>query len=347
MHSSALKDKINSSLLGMTDWAKAYALGVQPQQASATSTTFRNDGSSENFNEPDKAIMFFYNTYDILNQLIGLYLAKFRHELLFTPINQKSLEVAFKLGDALFTCFSDLPNFRLRSVIKYVLKACLYGIVDKGMIEKSFVVVRANEMLLEYFLPNILARISEQNKQFAELNAKNNDENVLAGSQNIESQIIEENQLTLMCRDVLDLIRTFISTTGVASSKGGESTSDLAIDDDQNYNQLEDMEGAAAKDAQNPGAIKISELAVCLLRQNKVIYQSVVIMLFDGLNWPDSYCCLRLVKIGIDLFERFPVSDRDASASTEQFVLFLNAQITEQIFKWCLCALQTHGEHDF
>ena len=191
VHSSDLKDKVNASLLVMTDSAKAVALGKeQSAGAGLNATSAGGTPESSMSNEPDKAIMFFFNTYDTLNQLLGLYLVKYKNELLFAPLNQQSLDLTTKLGDAIFTCFSEIPNFRIRSIIRYVLKSCLMSKVDKSVIEKNLLVVKINEMLLEYFFPNIFQRISQTNRVYAELNAKTNNENILNQATESEGKCI-------------------------------------------------------------------------------------------------------------------------------------------------------------
>ena len=53
--------------------------------------------------------------------------------------------------------------------------------------------------------------------------------------------------------------------------------------------------------------------------------------------------------MGLTLFEKFPISyvnyDETMTMTSLTFSLFLNAQITEHLFKCCLTALQIHGEH--
>ena len=155
VHSSDLRGQVNWHLLAMTDSAKATALG--------------KEGAShkEDTTEPDKALMFFFNTYETLAQLIGLLLVKYRGELLFAPLNETRLALSRKLGDAMFTCFSELPNFRVRAVVRYMLRACLVNKIERSAVETSMCVCHTNEMLLEYFFPSVFARISETNRVLA------------------------------------------------------------------------------------------------------------------------------------------------------------------------------------
>lgn len=278
--------------------------------------------------------MFVYNTYDTLNQLIALYISKFKKELLLVDIssNQSYLDFLYKFGDALFTSLNDLPNFRVRYLIRYVLKSCLTSIsFDKELIiiHKNSFILKLNELILEYFLPSIFARINQSNKIFNQ----RNEDNYLNMNKELQNQIIEENQYILMCRDLVDLVRNFLNF-----SQTGESKTDETTEEEQNQEML--VENVLAKDSQSG---QISELAIYLLKNNKIIYQSIILCLFDGLNWPDSYCCVRLLRLSQNFLDKYPIVDQPIAG--DQFALFLNDQISEKIFTCCLTALQLHGEH--
>ena len=104
------------------------------------------------------------------------------------------------------------------------------------------------------------------------------------------------------------------------------------------------MENRSAKETTSSQS-QLSELAISLLQSSKVIYQTLILLISDGLNWPDSLCCIRLVHIGSSLLERFPITSIPLHATSSSFALYLNAQIAQQVFTCCLTALQIHGEH--
>lgn len=104
------------------------------------------------------------------------------------------------------------------------------------------------------------------------------------------------------------------------------------------------MENRPSKEATSSNQSQLSELAISLLQTNKVIYQTMILLISDGLNWPDSMCCVRLAQIGLSLLDRFPITSSELS-SRESFSLYLNPQIAQQYFTCCLAALQMHGEH--
>jgi len=60
------------------------------------------------------------------------------------------------------------------------------------------------------------------------------------------------------------------------------------------------------------------------------------------LNWSDSYCCIRLARIIITLFENISIN---TATDDKKLVIYLNDQIGEQLFRSCLLANQLHGEH--
>lgn len=87
---------------------------------------------------------------------------------------------------------------------------------------------------------------------------------------------------------------------------------------------------------------QFNELALNLIQTNKAIFQTIVLLISDGLNWSDSLCSFRLMQIGSSLLERFPIT---STASPSSFSLHLDTQIAQQFFTCCLSALQIHGEH--
>jgi exportin-5 len=307
---------INRNYLGMTDAAKMTALGMQ-QSVPQASIISENDS--------EKILMFTYNLYDTLNQIIGLYLSKFKQELLM--VQSDDLSVIYKIGKVVFGSWTHLPNFRIRSTIRYILKPLLMHNFDKEMVTKRVHLVRMNETFLEHFLPAILTRINETNKANAVMKSADKNDDPVA----IQEQIVEENQFVLMCRETVDLIKTLCSFTADISN----TSSNTSKHDDIETDEMDEM--SADQQANEPLATlavwNTSELAQYLISNNRIFFQSLILCVFEGLNWPDSYCCFRLVRVGITLFEKF------------QSLFNLSAQMSEQTFRCCLCALQIHGEH--
>jgi hypothetical protein len=183
VHSNELRVSVNQSILAMTDAAKATTLGKEGNVAANNGVANLQSQQQSDFNEPDKANMFFFNTYDTIAQLLGLFMSKYKHELLLSPWSQTAFEVFSRLGEAMFTCFEQLPNFRVRSIVRYILKSCLISsTATSRVVENNFCVVKANEMFLEYFLPSVFSRISQANRILAESQANNNNDNGVDGN---------------------------------------------------------------------------------------------------------------------------------------------------------------------
>lgn len=168
-----------------------------------------------------------------------------------------------------------------------------------------------------------------------------------------------------MSREVCDLMKLFLfpSNTMVKSdplvststaSHMQQSTSasaDQPIHTDDNLMDNAEDELSLTKqptvDKEDTNNI-LSDMAVSLLKHNKNIYQSTLLLLFEGLTWPDSYCCARFVRMSLALFEKYRLSYEAVcvdESMNSPFVIVLNAPISEHLFKCCLSALQTHGEH--
>lgn len=91
LHSSA---KVNPAILAMTESIKSVVInssagGSQKKHA-------QNDLATEQ--QADKVLMFICHMYDTLNQLIGLYLSKFKSELLLMELNDYGQEFIYKVG---------------------------------------------------------------------------------------------------------------------------------------------------------------------------------------------------------------------------------------------------------
>ena len=159
------------------------------------------------------------------------------------------------------------------------------------------VVVRANEMFLEYFLPCLLARITETNKLYASQNERDDYDAAAAGgggdlSEAMRNQIVDENIFSIMCRDFVDLLKTFFDLKSV-NCPPSTKDHDTSEHDEQMNDEMASV--TAGSTASSAPANTMSDLAVHLLQTNKTIFQTVILCLFEGLSWPDSYCCSRLV----------------------------------------------------
>jgi hypothetical protein len=186
-----------------------------------------------------------------------------------------------------FSIAKKVPDFRMRQIIRYTLKSGLSFNIKSEYIEKNYVLVKLNELLLEYFLPSVLTKINikikhlkslkdENSSQYLECNA--NSESV--ASSNIQAQIIEENQFVLMCRDVVELLRLFLNVS-VGSGLNGEGVDEFGASGVDRGEDMEEEKSGRVEN-QNPNQIVLSELAGHLLKKNKVIFQATILLLFEG-----------------------------------------------------------------
>ena len=313
LHSNEIHTHLFSvEYIEMTDAAKILALGLNTQ----TTQTHTQLGAESN----EKTQMFIYNSYDILSQLIALYLIKFKNELLMTTTTENNYELIVKFGDALFSNFTQLPDFRVRYIVRYVLKACVNFQFKVDQAGLNLLGVKLAETMLEFFLPSILTRVTEKVKCMQSRGDLKDQEDL--NSVNIQNQIIEENQFTLLCRDIVELLKELLINIKESDE-----------DDEQNESSNEDGKINPVGETS-----QISDLAIHLFKNNRIVFQSVILVLFEGINWPDSQCCLRLVRLGTCLLE-------SSQLGIDNLRSCLNDGVGEQMFKYCLNALQLHGEH--
>jgi exportin-5 len=381
IHSSSLRHVINKEYLDMTDSAKQMILGTtfdafflsvkiilfsnqncflffsgsqgyEKHAQNQPSSSLSDLIASNNSDNVDRIVMFVYNTYDTLNQTIALYLLKFKNELFLTELNQSSLDFIYRFGDSIFTNFAELPTFRVRSLIRYTLRTCLMcsaNFNDKNLLNKNLTILKLNQVLLEYFIPAILTKVNDLNKYYSSLKTSEQLGEPTGRSRTeneaINNQIIEENQFVLLCRDVIDFLRALFTNTHLAAQASDNDNE--ANENDENNEMMTETNANSSRDSlPNQAHVnlhQINDLAVYLLKSNKIIYQSVLLLLFDGLNWSDSLSCSKLARICLTFFETFPIST--ITENQQQFSIYLNEQIAEQIFTSTLTSLQLHGEH--
>lgn len=334
LHASA---RINKDYLDMTDNIKTLVLGMQQEKHALNAPVLNAMDPNDN---PEKTLMFIYNTYDTLNQLIGLYLVKFKQQLLLVAAPPAD-EFICRFGESLMACFTQLPDFRIRSLLKYVLKVCVTVVnFDKETLGKNLLITRLNQVLLEYVLPSILSRITDTNRLQASLKLAN--EQAPADNETLKNQIIAENQFVLMCREFAEFIRVLFNFNNQQQQQQQQQANSSTNEMDEMTNQPDENESAIGP--QPSADAQFNELIIHLLKTNKIIYQTLILCLFDGLTWPDSYCCLKFVKLAQSLIEKYSIASENAIMS-DQFSIQLNAQASERIFTLCLSALQVHGEH--
>jgi hypothetical protein len=111
IHSGDLSSLVRTEYLGMTEAAKVMALGMNQQgTSSAINVNIQHEmgkDSLDSNNCADKTLMFFYNVYETLNQIIPLYFQKFKNELLLVESSEYNLQFVHKLGESLFSNFNE------------------------------------------------------------------------------------------------------------------------------------------------------------------------------------------------------------------------------------------------
>jgi hypothetical protein len=267
----------------------------QQQQKDDQQAANKNIELSDTQYDTDRMQMFIFNSYDTLNQLISLYFSKFKYELFFVELT--NTDIVYMFGDSLFSSFNTLPDYRLRLQIRYVLKSLIESYTDTAFHNsKCSLALKLIEVLLEYFLPTMLQNLNEKNKIYLKLNEEGNDDAVLCGGDNtnkkIEEQVINENQFTLLCRDLCDIIKCFFyqSNTGTVTHEVPLVDDNVDLDNEDNDDNMKTSGKNSLMNAScSPSAL--NELAICLFKNNSAIYQSFLLILFEGNFYCDQVHC--------------------------------------------------------
>lgn len=141
----------------------------------------------------------------------------------------------------MLSSLGDLPPFRIRSIIKSVLKTCLTLVnFDRETMQRNWLVVKLSQVMCEYFMPSVLAKINDLNAHYKSLGQDNNSKSENKQqkrdntTQELQNQIAEENQFVLMCRDFVDLVRVFVNLNNQQQQQQSSNNNDDDIEDENN-----------------------------------------------------------------------------------------------------------------
>lgn len=106
--------------------------------------------------------------------------------------------------------------------------------------QRNLILIKLNQVVCEYFLPSVFAKINELNAHYKRLGMTTQDEQRQATSdkQELQNQIAEENQFVLMCRDYVDLIRVFVNFNNQGTSSSVTTTA-VNEDDIEDENEVQ------------------------------------------------------------------------------------------------------------
>jgi hypothetical protein len=297
LHSIKDNDSLKS-YLEMTEQVKLAVLGINTNNTNVDLTVETNEETSKNR-------LTIYNIFETTAQVIGAFLSKYKNEILLVQMNDQNYALIQRLGTAIFASFDDLPDFRKRSIVRYILKACLDRQIDndRELIENNMLTVKLNELLLEYFLPTILNHITEKNKlyndashhqqQQQQQNGFNLHQQQQQQSDKERDDLVSEAEFTLFRREVVDIVRQFISGRQLIppnsnANSGSNEPNSNDFDGGNNENDLNNIYNSNKLSTnvsadQNNSAI--NDMAAFILNRNQTIYESIVLFIFQGLYW--------------------------------------------------------------
>lgn len=99
--------------------------------------------------------------------------------------------------------------------------------------QRNLILIKLNQVVCEYFLPSVFAKINELNAHYKRLGMTQDEQRqATSDKQELQNQIAEENQFVLMCRDYVDLIRVFVNFNNQQLGASSATTTAVKDEDD-------------------------------------------------------------------------------------------------------------------
>ncbi|CAF0724397.1 unnamed protein product [Rotaria sordida] len=273
----------------------------------------------------------FSSFLDRLEILIGIYLT-------LKPDLYKLDDSLNIIGTTLFSSLDNLPDFRLRNIIRYCFLPFIRHCPMNTMIIAIF----------ESLLPFMYTKLKDKWKIITERQSikltngnihENNDDNYQTQDR-CEEEVIEEQVTCYLTRDFIDVIKNLL----IHQNNTSDNTNQLINSNDIDETSMDEM---MTTDEQNIGDIHSrkltiqsryqqipSEFALKILQDSSIICQYCLLILFDGLSWPDTSSITKMSHICQSLIKYLSI------------LINGNNNFLRQLYIYILCALKIHGDNE-
>ncbi|CAF0870378.1 unnamed protein product [Didymodactylos carnosus] len=245
--------------------------------------------------------------------------------------------------NTLFSYMDILPDFRLRNLIR----SCFLPLVRQcPKIHMTTILMPVLETLCP-FMRQILTEKwklimnRQSGSSLGEDNTTHDNGDQTQATQNkCEEEVIEEQVICFLTRDYIDILKTFLSRNSVSNNIAVQSVdeiSDEMIGDNGDGSNLESQSMLQTQTTNHRISVKfsISEFGLDILQHSPDVCQSCLLILFDGLSWPDTSSVNRMLSMCHTLIQHLPKLIGDNSDG------FLR-----DLFIRVLSSLKTHGDNE-
>ena len=343
--SSPLVQSSFSFLSTMTDAEKAVYL--QQQDTNEEPNLFSSVRSNPlGLSANDRRLHNRFSSFlDRLQILVGTYFT-------LKPDLYRMANALNVIGTTLFSSLDHLPDFRLRNLVRN----CFLPFV-RHCPQSSMLVA-----ILESLLPFIYTKLKEKWKVITDRQAiqLTNGQSQSASDDDhqtqdrCEEEVIEEQvsrcsrdtcrrsplssfQVTCyLTRDFLEMIKSFLThQVNATHLANGPELDESSMDGMITADEPRVTELSSTKSVNHTRLQPLpSEFALKILQESPVIARYSLLLLFDGLSWPDTSSVTKMSQICQALIKHLST------------LIPGNLELLRQIYIYILCALKTHGDNE-
>ncbi|CAF1089258.1 unnamed protein product [Adineta ricciae] len=319
-----------SFLSTMTEAEKAVYLQQENNDdynASLATTT-----TATTLSENDRRLHNRFSSFlDRLQILIGTYFT-------LKPDLYQINDALNTIGTTLFTSLDHLPDFRVRNMIRN----CFLPFVRHCPANTILIAV------LEPLLPFMYTKLKDKWKIITErqtIKVTNGNTIVNNGEDHqsqdrCEEEVVEEQVTCYLTRDFIDVIRSLLTRQLNNNNLGplatnGNDIDETSMDDTMPTDEQNATENVTRKVLpMNRNQQVPSEFGLKILQESSRICQYCLLILFDGLSWPDTSSVTKLSHICHALIKHLSV------------LINGNHDFLRQLYIYILCALKIHGDNE-
>ncbi|CAF3402152.1 unnamed protein product [Rotaria socialis] len=323
---SPLSKSSLSFLSTMTDADKAVYLQQQDnnEDANILSTTQTN---SPILSTNDRRLHNRFSSFlDRLEILIGTYLT-------LKPDLYKLKDSLNIIGTTLFSSLEYIPDFRLQNIVRY----CFLPFVRHCPM--STIMIPIFESLLPFMYTKLKDKwkiITErQSIKVTNGNIHESNDNLYQTQERCEEEVIEEQVTCYLTRDFIGVIKNLL----IRQHNNSDNLGQLSNGNDIDETSMDEIMITTDEQSRKPsGQTRYhqmpSDFALKVLQDSPIICQYCLLILFDGLSWPDTSSVTKMAQICQALVKHLSI------------LINGNNDFLRQLYIYILCALKIHGDNE-
>ncbi|CAF4354893.1 unnamed protein product, partial [Rotaria magnacalcarata] len=310
----------------MTDADKAVYLQQQDnnEDVNILSTTQAN---SPILSTNDRRLHNRFSSFlDRLEILIGTYLT-------LKPDLYKLKDSLNIIGTTLFSSLEYIPDFRLRNIVRY----CFLPFVRHCPM--STIMIPIFESLLPFMYTKLKDKwkiiTARQSMKVTNGNVHESNDNIYQTQERCEEEVIEEQVTCYLTRDFIDVIKNLL----IRQHNNSDNLGQLNNGNDIDETSMDEIMITADEQSRKPsGQTRYhqmpSDFALKFLQDSSIICQYCLLILFDGLSWPDTSSVTKMAQICQALVKHLSI------------LINGNNDFLRQLYVYILCALKIHGDNE-